>query len=133
MKVSYLVIFIFLCSFQCSRWVKYADHLAVKIEPQRLTVLNDSVTVNAQVSLDRQFSNKVDSLAVKFYYLTPGYENGGLKAVGEMMLRPSINSNQPESVKFNFPYEKGKKLYGKQIVWKKQNMIESPLLIVAEH
>jgi len=130
LRSTYLVIFILLSSFQCSRWAKFAKGISLEINPSRLTIINDSIKVSIQASMGQGLPQKIDSVKINFYYLTDGdfFEKSN-DEIGSIFL---TSNQRSKSEQFKFKFIEGKSLYAKQIIGKNKEKIESPLLLVAE-
>lgn len=131
LRLTYLGLFILFSSFQCSRWEKYAEDVSLEINPDKLTSVNDSVSILVEASIRHKLSQKVDSIEIDFYYLQDnGHFESKNNEIGSILLTPK---QQSQSKQFKFKlFIKGKSLYAKQIVKKNKKKIKSPLLLVAE-
>ncbi len=130
LKTTYLALFILLSSFQCSRWAKYAEDISLDINPDKLTSVNDSVSVLIQASMQQELSERIDSVTINIYYLPENnYIDNRDGKIGDIVLTAN---EQSQNKKFKFKFVEGRSLYAKQVVKKNKKKIESPLFLVAE-
>tara|TARA_A100000171_G_C2137985_1_gene151963 strand:+ start:3011 stop:3418 length:408 start_codon:yes stop_codon:yes gene_type:complete len=130
LKTAYLILFISLSSFQCSRWAKYSENISLEITPNKLISVNDSIDVIIEVSVRKELFEKNDYLGVTFFYLNEqDLTENHHDEIGDINLTPTQNVQRKS---FKFKFSEGKKIYAKQVIKKNKKRIESPLIVVAE-